>query len=301
MRDNKPLEEEAVKYVCTRLAKIDLKYAFPNFDENGGDLIVINEISHDTFKLLNIQVKGRDISTNNSNIKIHKSYVRENLVFFLYLRKNKDFNDYLYCFFDNEVSAWEDKGEFYYLNIPENSIKEDTFCNYKFNKDRADKIKSILDRQLEKHHADISEWDLTLIGDTLKLWGKTGFLPDEKLTGWFLENTDFQYSLIHHNIFLTCLTFIHSDKLQTKAGVDYIFQFLRSYNLKSEAHITDITTILSFNNQWLVNYSRSRVDLLKLKYNGTLHNGLKLIFGDSEERIEALLIDNGDLQLVYKE
>ncbi|RYY43606.1 MAG: hypothetical protein EOO06_19470, partial [Chitinophagaceae bacterium] len=167
MRDNKPLELEAVNYVCSRLAKINLKYSNPNYDENGGDLIVINEISHDTFKSLNIQVKGRDISTNNSNVKIHKSYVRDNFVCFLYLRNGEEFNDYLYCFFDIDVSAWEEKKEFYYLNIPQNSIQAGVFLKYEFNRVKADKIRSILESQIERHHADIKEWNLTLIDNTI--------------------------------------------------------------------------------------------------------------------------------------
>ncbi len=40
---------------------------------------------------------------------------------------------------------------------------------------------------------------------------------------------------------------------------------------------------------------------LHIQYNGVKHKALRLVFGDSEEQIESIIIDNGDLILSYKE
>ncbi|MBF0694178.1 MAG: hypothetical protein IR153_03855 [Flavobacterium sp.] len=301
MRDNKPIELEAENYVCSRLAKMNLRYSKPNFDLDGGDIIVINQIDKDSYKSINIQVKGRDITSNNSNVKIHKSYVADNFVFFLYLRINEDLNDYLYCFFDKDISNWEIKGDNYYLNIPQKSIEENTFETFLFSKDKISKISDILSKQKEKHFAENTQWNLTLLENNITLWQTTKCLPDHNLTSWFLENTNPNYSLVSHNIFLTCLAIIHSDKLQTISAVDYMFIHFKNCDIKTDATISDIKVVETFSSNWFITYPKSKVDLLLLKYNGVTLNALRLVFGDNEEQVEGILIDNGDLTLTYNE
>lgn len=299
MRDNKPIELEAENYVCSRLAKMNLRYSKPNFDLNGGDIIIINQIDKDSYKSINVQVKGRDITTNNSNVKIHKNYIADNFIFFLYLRINEDYKDYLYCFFKKDISSWEIREDNYYLNIPHKSIENKVFKSFQFTQDKASKISDILSKQREKHFNDNTEWNLTLLENNIRLWQTTKCLPDHNLTSWFIENTYPNYSLISHNIFLTCLAIIHSDKLQTISAVDYMFIHLKNCELKTEATITNIEVIETFTSSWLITYPKSRVDLLQLRYNSVLLNALRLVFGDNEEQIESILFDNGDLVLTY--
>lgn len=301
MRDNKPIELEAENYVCSRLAKMNLRYSKPNFDLNGGDIIVINQIDKNSYKSISVQVKGRDITNNNSNVKIHKNYIADNFVFFLYLRINNDLDDYLYCFFDNDISSWELKDDNYYLNIPQKSIEENIFNTYLFSKDKASKVSDILNKQQEKHYIENTEWNLTLLENNIRLWQTTKCLPDHNLTRWFLENTNPNYSLISHNIFLTCLAIIHSDILQTISAVDYMFIQFKNCELKTDATISNIEVVETFSSNWLITYPKSRVDLLLLKYNGVVLNALRLVFGDNEEQVESILIDNGDLMLTYNE
>lgn len=301
MRDNKPLELEAENYVCSRLAKMNLRYTKPNFDLDGGDLLVINHINRDTYKSINIQVKGRDISNNNSNIKINKSYVSENFIFFLYLKINNDPDDYLYCFFNNDISSWELKDDNYYLNIPQNSVKNRVFNTYSFQHKNQQKLLEIIYKQREKHYAENTEWNLTLLDNNIRLWQTTKCLPDSNLTSWFLENINLGYSLISHNVFLTCLAFIHSEKLQTISAVDYMFIYFKNNEIQTDATISILEMVETFSNDWLITYPKSRVDLLLVKYNGAQHNALRLVFGDNEEQIESILIDNGDLRLTYIE
>jgi len=301
MRDNKPIELEAENYVCNKLAKMNLKYAKPNFDLNGGDLIIINQIDKDSYKSINVQVKGRNITKDDSNVKIHKNYIADNFIFFLYLKVNEDFNDYLYCFFDKDISKWKLNGDYYCLNIPKKAHKENFFNNNLFSRDNAYKILEILHKQQEKEYLENIEWNLTLLENNIRLWQTTNCLPDHNLTSWFLENTNPNYSLISHNVFLTCLAIIHSNKLESISSVDNMFVFLKCYDIKTEAIISDIKIVDTFQSCWLITYTKSYVEILSLKYNGVKHKALRLVFGDSEEQIESIIIDNGDLILSYKE
>lgn len=301
MRDNRPMQLEAEDYVCSRLAKINLRYSKPNFDESGGDIIVINQITEDNFKSIKVQVKGRNITNNNSNIVIYKNYVTDNFIFFLYLRIDNDFNDYLYCFFDNDITKWESKDDKYYLNIPQNSIESNRFNANLFTQEKVKKIFEIIEKQEEKYNIENTEWNLTLLENNIRLWQTTECLPDPKLTKWFLENTNPDYALISHNVFLTCLAIIYSEELETISAVDYMFLYLKYYEIQNDASISNIKVVKTFTNIWLITYTKSRVELLLLEYNGILHNALRLVFGDNEEQIESILIDNGDLWLNYNE
>lgn len=299
MRDNKPLELEAENYVCSKIAKINLKYAKPNFDLNGGDLIIINQITKDTFKSINVQVKGRDITSSKSNVIINKDYVNENFVFFLYLRKMDDLEDYLYCFFAKDIVQWELIENKYYLYIPEKSIENDTFEKFRFSTLKATRIKEIINKQIDKSIQDNIEWNLTFIENNLRLWELTSCLPDPQLTLWFLNNMNFDYTLTRHDVFLTCVTFINSDDLQSNAAIDWMFSRLKEYKIKIDASIKDIEIIRTYNNDWLMTYKNSKVELLNVICNNHPRKGFKLTFGDNEEKIECLLIDNGELNIEY--
>lgn len=299
MRDNKPLELEAENYVCSKIAKLNLKYAKPNFDLNGGDLIIINQITNDTFKSINVQVKGRDITTSKSNVTINQNYVNENFVFFLYLRKMDDLEDYLFCFFAKDIVQWELKENNYYLYIPEKSIENVTFQDFRFSTHKATEIKEIINRQIDKSIQDNVEWNLTFIENNLRLWELTNCLPDPQLTSWFLNNMNLDYTLSCHDVFLTCITFINSNDLQSDAAIDWMFIRLKEHEIKMDASITNVEIIRSYNNDWLMTYKNSTVELLNVTCNNHPRKGLRLIFGDNEEKVECLLIDNGQLNIEY--
>lgn len=300
MRDNKPLELEAENLVCSKIAKLNLKYAKPNFDLGGGDLIIINQIDKEYFKSIKVQVKGRNITSNNAHVDIATDYLDKYFIFFLYLKENDSLEDNLYCFFYEEIVEWEIRSGKYYMNIPQNTIATRLFEKNRFNTQTANKLKHLLNDQKEKSIRENTEWNLTSLEDTVRLWNLTGSLPSSKLTLWFLKNINFNYSLLSHDIFLTCLAIIHSNVLQTDSGVDWMFiNFKR--NILTDGKISDIEVKDTFYSDWLVTYRKADVEILEVKYNNDVHNGLRLIFEDSEERIEALLIDNGEVNITYED
>lgn len=299
MRDNKPLELEALNHICGKIGKINLKYAHPNYDQNGGDIIIQKDIDENTFKYINAQFKGRNISSKNSSIVIKKSYVKDNFVLFVYLKIENDLNDYLYCFFSDDIINWNLNQNNYRLDISKHTIRDKTLDSFSFSNDRVQKLYSILDEQVEKHNLIIEYKKRDLIDNSINLWNITNSLPDSNLAEWLLDNIDFKNTYRYQDVFIACLAFMHSNELKSKAGIDYMFHSLSMHNSRLDGEISNIEIIDEFTNDWLVTYNKSKLQILKLNYNNNKHNALKLIFGDNEERIECLLIDNEELELNY--
>jgi hypothetical protein len=60
------------------LLKYDIKTSKPYFDENGTDLIIIDQVSRNETAILRVQSKGRRYAKGKpSNLTIPKSYVVE--------------------------------------------------------------------------------------------------------------------------------------------------------------------------------------------------------------------------------
>ena len=68
-----------------------------------------------------------------------------------------------------------------------------------------------------------------------------------------------------------------------------------------DASITNVEIIRSYNNEWLMTYKNSTVELLNVTCNNHPRKGFRLIFGDNEESVECLLIDNGQLNIEYNQ
>lgn len=299
MKDTKPLADEAVNYVCHVLAKQNLRYVEPNYDTDGGDVFITHSVNRVTLKYLKAQIKGRNITSNNSNVRIHKEYVTSNFVLFLYLKVDEDDSDYLYCFFEKDVLEWQIKDEYYYLNIPSQTIKKNNFNDFRFDKSKVIIIKNLL-TNLEIEHQNLNpSRDLRLIDDNINIWRLTGGLPDINLTKWLLKNVETNYTLLSHDLFLICIAFKHSNRLQTIAGVDYLFSNLKNQNLNQNLNYNIIEVLDNIRNDWLITYSRTTVEQLHVVKNGIRHNAFRLEFEDSEERLHAILFDDSEIDINY--
>jgi len=82
--DTKPLEIQAESYIKSQLLKYNFNVIKPIFDENGSDLIIVDNIENNLWHYINIQSKGRTVSIKNTNISIPVSYV--NNQFYLYIQ-----------------------------------------------------------------------------------------------------------------------------------------------------------------------------------------------------------------------
>lgn len=193
--DNKPIEFEAQRTIEVKLLKLHLLVLNPMFDKKGSDLIVFKEI--DSYvKLGIIQCKGRFVKLNQgSNVKIHKEYVKDNFIFFLYVKKESNpYKEFLYCFFSEEIKNWNLTNDKYVLNIPTNFDTKDDFKNNVYNQIKGDCVLERIERQEFGLSKYISEFSLVKKA-LIKFKGLEEFPTLDILSEIYTEGNFAQYTL----------------------------------------------------------------------------------------------------------
>lgn len=187
--DTKPLQKQAEYYISSELLKYDFKATEPFFDEEGTDLIVVQNINLKITKFLKIQCKGRNIKNGTSPVTIPISYVEENFVVFLYII-DKDKNNSLYLFLPEQIKEWKvnRKGE-YTLTINENKISTDYFQSKLFNINLSEKLREILNKVEPKNYTSVLIDGIFLekaMDKTLKIysdiWPEKEFIKPDLIT-----------------------------------------------------------------------------------------------------------------------
>jgi hypothetical protein len=120
MPDTKPAEQSAESLVIHHLLKYKIKTSKPLFDEEGTDLLLIDQVSRNSTAILRAQSKYRRYARGKpNNVTIPVCYVSANFVLFLYVIDEHD-NDGLYVFFEEDLQQWSinNSGE-YYLGVSE--------------------------------------------------------------------------------------------------------------------------------------------------------------------------------------
>lgn len=115
MRDNKPGEFMAEQYISSELLKYDIKTSKPYFDENGTDLLIIDQVNRSETAILRVQSKGRRYAkSKSSNVTIPQNYVSTNFLLGLYV-VDEHYQSDLYIFFEEDLKTWSinPSGEFY--------------------------------------------------------------------------------------------------------------------------------------------------------------------------------------------
>lgn len=125
MTDNKPAEHSAESLVIHHLLKYGIKTTKPFFDENGTDLLLIDQVSRGATAFLRAQCKYRRYAKGNpSSVTIPASYMSANFVLFLYVI-NDDDTDGLMVFFEEDLVKWRlNDQEKYFLSISDKSVTE---------------------------------------------------------------------------------------------------------------------------------------------------------------------------------
>jgi hypothetical protein len=299
MRDNKPLELEALAFVTYKIAKYGYKYTHPNFDKDGADFFIQEKVAEDLHKVISCQSKGRDITDNNSNVKIHTKYLKDSFLLFLYLKDDIYENeDNLFLFTKEDVQLWEIKDGNYYLNIPQNSLDNAIFVSYKFDKNNSRKIANILaniDVGLKIETKVLT--NLETLSNLLVLWDNTGSLPDANLTRKLLEDFDsYLYINLEQFIFLLCIVIHNEENLGFQYSIDWGFQYLKYYNeIEPNNGIWEFKTQKTTYPSSLITYNKTSLAYLE---KGS-QKGFKLQFGDIEEYFDCYLFQNGEYFLTY--
>lgn len=184
--DTKPLQKQAEYYISSELLKYEFKVTEPFFDEDGTDLIIVQNINLKKTQFLKVQCKGRNIKNGTSQVVIPLSYVEENFVVFLYII-DKDKNNSLYLFLAEQIKEWKvNKKNEYILTINDDKITSDYFKNKLFNKGLSEILKKRLNMAEPKNYTSVLIDGIFLekaMNKTLeiysKIWpGKTFVKPD---------------------------------------------------------------------------------------------------------------------------
>lgn len=300
--DNLPLDNEAEDLIKNRLAKNDIRFAKPNFDRLGLDILAIEFIDRNHFRHVTIQSKGRNVTTAPSNVSIPINYVNDNFVCFLYLKVIGDAKDYLFCFFENDIKQWNVNGKEYVLYIPKKFNDKKLFQDAEFNNDKVNLIKSLLSRSISKPRELIFENKFSPIETSIDMWRLTGGLPDFKITSWFMDNLDFSTTLISHDLYLLYLGILHGDAMQS--SVDNLFYPLTTYANCDTPIFNDLEVINSEEpystiGTWFITYNRCACLSLTIKLGGQEVKALYSKLGDSEEFVETLLIEDGNYMIYH--
>ncbi|RYX99923.1 MAG: hypothetical protein EOO35_00920, partial [Cyanobacteriota bacterium] len=124
MADNKPSELQAESLVIHELLKYGIKTTKPLFDEEGTDLLIIDQVSFRTAHVIKVQCKYRSYGSSKQNrVSIPTSYVSENFVLFLYVI-NEDKKDGLYVFFADDLKKWKIYNSDYSFGISIATLEE---------------------------------------------------------------------------------------------------------------------------------------------------------------------------------
>lgn len=149
--DTKPLEIEAESRIKSELLKYNFKTIKPDFDENGADLLIIDNIETKYSHIVKVQCKGRNIEKNGSNITIPSNYVTDNFIVFLYV-KLEGFKTKLLVFFPEDIMDWKRVSKKYILNFNSNSIQDEPLKNKEFSDSSYMRINELLiDSKIKKY------------------------------------------------------------------------------------------------------------------------------------------------------
>lgn len=290
--DNKPIEFEAQRTIEANLLKLDLLVLNPLFDRRGSDLIVFKELDN-YVKLGIIQCKGRTVKLNQgSNVKIHKEYVKDNFIFFLYVKKQSSpYKEFLYCFFSEEIENWNLTNNEYVLKIPPNFDTKDDFKNNVYNQKKGEGVLERIERQdfgLSKYISEFSLVKKALI----KFKGFEEFPTLDILSEIYTEGNFAQYTLEEKILIFLSFVYRHeelSEKCDEYPNIIDCTFLLRDiikeknynkplfHNIKSK--VTDV--MASENLNW---YSSKRyVTLIKSELTNEIVKGVYCFLHEEED------------------
>ena len=168
--DTKVMEQQALNYVKSTLIQYHFDLGELSFDKNGTDLYLIKHLSNTDLRYLRIQCKGRNLSTNKSNVRIPNNYLMDNFILFLYvIREN---NIKLLCFFSDEIAEWKrnKKGE-HTLNLNSNIYTKGTLDKHCFDLEKVNRMNNLFIKSKEYTNVIIDGISLEKqISETVKVY-----------------------------------------------------------------------------------------------------------------------------------
>ncbi len=146
MADTKLLEYVALYLIAHKLLREGILVAFPSFDRNGADLLLLANVGSGA-KFCKAQSKYRSlINTPSTSIEIPAAHVSENLIVFLFVDEGEPSTDRLYCFFAEDVAEWP-KGPAGEHRLPiSRASYRDALKSFELSQTAIKRIKEVLER-----------------------------------------------------------------------------------------------------------------------------------------------------------
>lgn len=282
--DTKPLELEALNYIESMVARYGFHYCFINYDENGGDFFIIQEIDSNLCTHLRCQSKGRSIFPNTSSIELKKHYVSDDFLVFVYLKPEDLDCVATYLFTGKDIKAkWKDHSDSYSLYLGRDFINNKENNAYIFNKERASIIESLLSRTARRNNPNYIK-AISDSGFYCKMWSRTAGLPPiEYLSNLFSGEAVFALIGTDKFVFLICALIIQNRKSDTSLSPDWSFNYLKEMEIlnydKNQYRIGHY-----YHSDVSITYYNTWVEEL-LTGNGELF-GYHLHMGDDEESVD---------------
>ncbi|KQZ44694.1 hypothetical protein [Duganella sp. Root1480D1] len=293
--DNKPLEQLAENYIKVELGKANFKYAKPDYDLDGTDLIVLQPISKHYVRQVIVQSKGRSVGSQQTNVRINKSYVNSNFICFLYLQLDNDPVHYFYIFFCDDIKKWDAYDKYFQLLIPKDFKKNTALIAAKFNpKTHIKKIADLLDNGpiVRPYYVEFEKMGLVSI--LMELWRKYNSLPDLNLAiELYNQKLGYAESFIQE-IFLSYNYIKNNENI---GSIDYFLQIILEMRNVGKpifelCTIEDMSDIQAVNSSNAIVYRDLRIGQVRVLYDGDSYKGLYIYIGDREDHAEVLLLDN---------
>lgn len=297
--DNKPLEALAEDYIKSRLAKAKIKYLKPNYDTDGTDLVLLNPLNKHLAKQVVIQSKGRNLTTNPSNVEIPQDYVVSNFICFLYLEVDGDDEDHFYIFFSDDIKGWNLSNGKYTLSIPKGFKINDYFNLHKFNtSSHVPKINELLNDAPLLRQSYIPFENMGVKEILFEMWKKYDALPDLNLVKGLYDDFYEMSGSFSNDIFLIYCIAMHIDNMEYRTLDGFMQDLYVAINLSKpiseSVTIHNPEEIKDIYSSWAIVYSRLKFGQVQVTYDGVDYKGLYCYIGDREDHVEALLFDNGD-------
>lgn len=293
MRDNKPVELEALDCVKLKIQKIGLNYADLSCDRKGTDLLAYKYVADDGIKLLKVQSKGRNITNGTSNVKIYQNYVTNDFVCFIYLKTDDMDTDYLYLYFHDDIIKWHLKegqdGEHnqYVLSIGEHFIDNNEY--YRFNSKRAHLLDELFEKQLALAKPRCFD-HTSFLRSFYDLWCEYGIRPDENALKVIDNNSDVFFYNERIGIFIACMYLVHEDK-GGFYGIDWFVNYIKDFDFFNEL---DKSLVNQKGNTYRSNYGLVYNSFVEeIQYGGTGVDGFHLNIGDREDEYDVYLLRDG--------
>jgi len=271
--DTKVLEGIAEQFISSTLSKYKILVTKPYFDRNGIDLLLLGDIG-EYIKVGFLQSKGRRVSKKtNSNVKINRSYVKDNFSVFLYVLPPNN-TESLYCFFPEDICLWEIKGNDYYLNIPTTYFTDSYFIDHLFSEDKIERIKQSLKSLDDGYGIDYYfDGKSSLIANEYNKWIKTQLLPNfETLSYIFNKWNEFEVK-IFEEVFVLVASFLETDndnEFDVYPSYEFVLSDLISQintdnPIFKKNNIISVTNIVSGYNDWYIEYKDYFIAYLELE------------------------------------